>query len=810
MSAEARIAYQLGRNRPEELFPPMAHDHESGLIYLEGDKKHGHLGATFVAIPCAGVDGSTAERLTSALQFPFPPGTMVQISLLVTPDVENLLGFYSQARATVTPDATGLTREQCETVLAMAYNRAEFIRESKNNPLVASTGVLSNSAMLLVSIKVPCRPVPQEEDVDVVKALAIKVTEGFHAIGVDLEQVDAGGYLRLVRRILHMHDDVSDNYSTDDLIRDQITFPGDDIVSGYDHVRINETYIKPMSVKYFPKTASLAAMNYLIGDPRGQGNMITEPYMMTLTMHYPDQFKKVGAVRRKSAQINYQALGPLLRFIPRLGMKKEGIDVLVHSIEEGAVVIEMNWTMALFSKSLEAAQKAASMIRTYYGSFQWDIHEERAICWPVFWNTIPLFPSSASIKQTHRFQSMAVRHAMQFAPVLSEWRGTGLGGCSVFSTRRGQPMLFDFFDSDTSYNGLIFAESGAGKSFVTQQIIVDLLSIGAKVWVIDVGRSYLKLAKVLGGEFIEFSENSRACLNPFTNVLDIDEDLELLKSLVSKMASPNQGLDDYRLATVEEAIKAVWGRLGHAMTITDVAEYMLAQEDDRVRDIGTMLYPFTRHGSYGPWFDGQNNLDFHNNFVVLELEELKNKKTLQQIVLLQLIAKIQHEMFINTSGQKQFVVIDEGWSLLDDGGVAKFMAEGYRRFRKYGGGCLIVTQSLNDLYGSANGIAIAENSPNILIMQQKHESIDAVRNSGRLAIGEYGFHIMKTVHTLSGKYSEILFYTRRGWGVGRLITDRFTQVMFSTKGAERTEVLEDINAGVPATESINNYIARHG
>jgi len=49
-----------------------------------------------------------------------------------------------------------------------------------------------------------------------------------------------------------------------------------------------------------------------------------------------------------------------------------------------------------------------------------------------------------------------------------------------------------------------------------------------------------------------------------------------------------------------------------------------------------------------------------------------------------------------------------------------------------------------------------------------------------------------------------------GWGVARLVVDRFSQVMFSTKGLERTQVLSQINQGVPAIEAINRYIEQYG
>ena len=381
----------------------------------------------------------------------------------------------------------------------------------------------------------------------------------------------------------------------------------------------------------------------------------------------------------------------------------------------------------------------------------------------------------------------------------------------MLQSRRGQLMSLDLYDSATNMNGVVFAESGSGKSFFTQTLVAEYMSMGAKVFVIDVGRSYLKLAKLLDGAFIEFSSNSGLCLNPFSRIENIDEEVGLVQAIIEKMAAPEDGLDDYRRSRIEEAVKAVWGSMGRATTITDIADYMRGMTDPRVADMGNMLYRFTRHGSEGYWFDGESNLDIDKDLVVLELEELKGKKTLQQVVLMQLISAIQREMYLSQDGRPKVLIIDEAWDLLNDPMVARFMEHAYRRFRKYGGSAIIVTQSIADLYSSDSGRAIADNSAFKFILRQTAESIDQVEKNGYLAIGDYGFYQLKTVHSVPGKYSEIMVYTgSQGMGVSRLIVDRFSQVLFSTSGTERTEVINAIEAGVGPVKAIDDYIARHG
>lgn len=93
---------------------------------------------------------------------------------------------------------------------------------------------------------------------------------------------------------------------------------------------------------------------------------------------------------------------------------------------------------------------------------------------------------------------------------------------------------------------MIAAQSGSGKSFATNYLITSYLSIGAKVWVIDVGLSYLKLSEAYKGDFARFDQESNLCLNPFELIEDYSEEEDVLVGLLSAMAAPTVPLIDFR------------------------------------------------------------------------------------------------------------------------------------------------------------------------------------------------------------------------------------------------------------------------
>ena len=224
-------------------------------------------------------------------------------------------------------------------------------------------------------------------------------------------------------------------------------------------------------------------------------------------------------------------------------------------------------------------------------------------------------------------------------------------------------------------------------------------------------------------------------------------------------------------------------------------------------DLGRQLYSFTSAGEYGRFFSGHNNIEFREGgFTVLELEELKGRRHLQQVVLLQLIYQIQQNMYLGERNRPKIIIIDEAWDLLRDGDVARFIETGYRRFRKYGGAAVTVTQSVNDLYSSEVGMAIAENSANMYLLGQKAETINILEQEKRLPLtgGEYEF--LRSVHTLSGVYSEIFVISDRGNAVGRLVVDPFRKLLYSTRAEEVNAIEKLVRDGCTVAEAITRIL----
>ena len=372
---------------------------------------------------------------------------------------------------------------------------------------------------------------------------------------------------------------------------------------------------------------------------------------------------------------------------------------------------------------------------------------DRFIVLPLLVNALPLGADGAlkAHKLMKRQNTVTSGIAANLVPIVAEWKGTSRPVLSYVS-RHGQPISLDLFESSSNYNAIIAAQSGAGKSVAANDIIASYLSLGARVYVIDIGGSYKALTESLDGEFMVFSQPPTLCLNPFDLVDDFEEEGSMLVDRIKAMAAPSGGLSDWQVSAIQRTLSDLWLTKGKELVVDDVADKLREHEDARARDIGDQLFSFTINGEFGKWFNGKNTVSFTKPLTVLELEQLSGRPQLQAVVLLQLIYRITQDLYLGDRSVPKLIIIDEAWSILAKADVADFISSAYRKARKYRGSIIIITQALSDLQ-----------------------------------------------NTVSGRYSELFIAGRTPEGgtlavIARLILPRFQQLLFTTKAEERTAI----------------------
>jgi conjugal transfer ATP-binding protein TraC len=785
------------REKISDLFPVQTYDRETGIYYLSPPS----LGFGFLCWPLSGGDQKVFDRLNGLLNLQWPAGSIMQFCLWTSPDLvtERLL----------VPGDNGIP----EVLRRMRQERAEFLRQAGSQPLEG--GFPLRDIQLVITARLPlAQNLPHESDKEQAVQMQRSCQEALATCGVVSRMLTAEDYIRFMETLLNWHDNAwwrhepSGEYNPKRLICDQIVDYNTNLRIKKDEVRIGPKVVKVLSPHFLPEETYCGIADHFLSDPLTGSRGIREPVLISAAVHFPGTEKHRGKLEKLRQWATKQVYGLLTRLNPKLEKKKISYDVLFdEGLDLGDHLVQMRLTALLICDE-ERASSAVGALQSFWREINLKMMEDEFICGSLFLNSLPFGSEPEVIKELERYHTMASRQALPFLPLFADWKGTPTP-IMQFVGRDGQLMGFDLFDSPSNYNAVIAAQSGSGKSFLTNEIITQYLSTGGRVWVLDIGRSYVKLADMLGGTFMVFDAESNICLNPFPLVADFTEEADMLKGLIAAMAAPSQGLDDFQGPGVERVLGNMWEKHAQDLTIDLLAEAFKAEGDPRLSDLGEQLYPFTSRGAYGRFFNGPNTVDFKGDFVVLELEELRGRKHLQQVVLFQLIYQIQQSMFFEERGIRKLVIVDEGWDLLTQGNTAEFIKTGFRRFRKYNGAAIVVTQSINDLYASPGGEAIAENSAAKILLGQTEEAISGLKETKRLEIGEFGYELLKTLHTAPGRFSELFFKTDTGLGVGRLYVEPHKKWLYSTRATD-IQAIKNIqqNQGLSLMEAIETLMAQ--
>jgi conjugal transfer ATP-binding protein TraC len=421
-----------------------------------------------------------------------------------------------------------------------------------------------------------------------------------------------------------------------------------------------------------------------------------------------------------------------------------------------------------------------------------------------------------------RVTRKTMANAIHMAPLIAEWRGTRTPAL-VFGGRRGQVMTLDLFDNDLgNYNFAIIGAPGSGKSVLMNELAWSYRAIGAKVWMLDLGRSFEKLCRKAQGTYIEFRPDVDICLNPFTIVHDINEDIDMLVPGISKMCSMQHALDEVQYKAISAMVLKLWREHGNDLTITGLRdafktgtiEELGVAGDQRINDLAIMLNPYARGGQYERFFEGRANVDFSNDFIVIENEELKRRPDLHAVVNILLLHQITGEMYL-TRNRRKVLFIDELKQQLGDIGAddpvkAAVVEEAARRARKYGGALGTATQSADDYYGSAQMEAAFNCSDWVFLLRQKPESIEMLDRKGRLAMDEPKKRLLNSLRTEAGAFSELYISSPVGEGVARNILDPATHLLFSNKLEDNAPIDALRAQGLSIDEAIAELLRQRG
>jgi conjugal transfer ATP-binding protein TraC len=578
-------------------------------------------------------------------------------------------------------------------------------------------------------------------------------------------------------------------------------------------------HAKVYTTKMFPNHVSLFGMTEKFYDFLGDkmSPNIPCPFMLSLIVYYEgrDKIRTEVGEKVKWNLWQTQSLGSAARFFPEILDRAREAEAINEMLHDGQSPIYANWTCTLMDSDLLRVAEYGEILKKEFLKDNWILQEEILIPHWLFIYSLPLNFEPYVLKDlAKRMNTLFTANAAAITPIITGEKGYG-DPVLTYIDRGGQIAGVDIFSSPTNYNFIVVGSSGSGKSYTMADFFTNYLMTGAKIRVIDVGRSYIELCELVGGQYIEFTEEASMCLNFFTNIkLDKagrvhEDEIQTIVPLIALMAMQSVSPEDvsdlkasvmagYLSQSITLAFEARQRNSGMQDIVEALEQIQMKQKNDSgetdlmLNDLINALYPFGHvDGEYFKYFNGENNLKFRSDFVVIELEEIDSKEQLKSVVLAAIAHAINSEFFLGSREQKKILAIDEAWSIMDNKIVVRFLETMARRIRKYNGASGIITQTIGDFYKNKATRAIFDSSAWKMFLQQSKESIQAATNKGELTLDEGLLALLQTVKTKTPYYSEILVKQDSGaYFIGRLITDPVAHWIYTNHPKDMKEIFD--------------------
>jgi len=366
-------------------------------------------------------------------------------------------------------------------------------------------------------------------------------------------------------------------------------------------------------------------------------------------------------------------------------------------------------------------------------------------------STVPQFTDQLQIRRN--MSTAAISTSFPFTSAdLSQDNGILYG----INMHNSGLVIFDRFSLENG-NSVVFAKSGAGKSFTVKLEALRSLMFGTEIFIVDPENEYQRMCDAVAGAYVRLSLNSATRINPFDlpRVVDTEEadnalrsNLITLHGLLRLMMGGAQAqmmggasmmapaLSPAEEADLDAALIETYAKAGitndpltHTATpptIADLYETLLHMGNSGPQ-LAQRLRKYTS-GTFAGIFSQQSNIDINNPMVVFNIRDLEDelRPVAMYIVLNYIWNKTKGDQ------KRRILIVDEAWQLMKYEDSANFLFSLAKRARKYNLGITTITQDVEDFMGSRMGRAIVANASMQFLLKQSPSAVDVLADVFKL------------------------------------------------------------------------------
>lgn len=502
-----------------------------------------------------------------------------------------------------------------------------------------------------------------------------------------------------------------------------------------DHFELNGKFARSFFVLAYPRFLSTNWLSFIINS-EGALDVSMFVYPIDSTTILKKLKSKVGEI---SSQMTINQEKGLVRD-PMLETAYQDVEGLRDSLVQGTEkYFRLGLYFTLYASTLQDLDKNSSVLESALGAKL--IVTKRALMQTLdgFNSCLPLGLDELQVGNNMNTSPLSTT----FPFVSSDLSGND-GILYGINRHNNSLILFDRFKMENA-NAVIFAKSGAGKSYAVKLEVLRSLMVGTDVIIIDPENEYKHLADAVGGTYLNISLNSDSRINPFDLPVGLEgeDQADVLRSAVIGLLGLMNLLLG-KLTPTEEALmdKAIWQayakkdisetsnlKVAEYPTMDDLAEVLAGLVG--AESLAQRLTKYTQ-GTFAGIFNKPTNVVLNNQLVVFSIRDLED--SLRPIAMYILLGHIWN--VVRSELKRRILVLDEAWILMQHEDSARFVFGVAKRARKYYLGLSTITQDVADFMSSPYGKPIVTNSSIQLLLKQSPAAIDIIAETFFLTEGE--------------------------------------------------------------------------
>ncbi len=501
-------------------------------------------------------------------------------------------------------------------------------------------------------------------------------------------------------------------------------------------LQLNDIFVRSIFVVTYPRYVTIGWF----------APIINESLTLDISMYfYPMNIRLVlKQLRNKVGTMEAQIMADAEKGAPRDPIAETAlrdIEALRDSLSQGSEkFFQFALYITLYAKDKTELDLVSDRIENLLGTQL--IYSRRAL-WQTeqgFNSTLPLGNDELGI--TTNMNSSPIASSF---PFVSSELTSDQGILYGINRHNNSLILFDRFSLQNA-NMVVFATSGAGKSYAIKLEVLRSLMLGTDVIIIDPENEYQHLSEAVNGAYINVSLNSESKLNPFDLPRGIGGDSKpedilrsaviTLKGLIRLMIGNITNTEDSLLdrALIETYAKKDITPASDLSNIqpplmSDLEEVLLSMEGGE--DMALRIKKYTE-GTFSGLFNSPTNVKVNNQLIVFCIRDLEDE--LRPIAMYIIVNYIWN--IIRSEMKRRMLVVDEAWIMMRHEDSAKFMFALVKRCRKYYLGVTTITQDVNDFLTSPFGNAIVTNSSIQMLLKQSPAAINLIQKTFMLTEGE--------------------------------------------------------------------------